>query len=127
MSNVPNPDINTVNRYKDLAIAELRLRKANERGDISEIAKCQDILNKQLSLLNLNHFENNTKTKEDLLLEKKINMIEFEKPAECEDLKKYLDMVGFEKIILTIFVFFKMLSLEQKHIPIFQGLRCKYG
>ena len=97
MSNVPNPDINTVNRYKDLAIAELRLRKANERGDISEIAKCQDILNKQLNLLNLNHFENNTKTKEDLLLEKKINMIEFEKPAECEDLKKYLDMVGFEK------------------------------
>ena len=56
MSNVPNPDINTINRYKDLAIAELRLRKANERGDISEIAKCQDILNKQLSLLNLNHF-----------------------------------------------------------------------
>ena len=97
ISNVPNPDTNTINRYKDLAIAELRLRKANEHGDIAEIAKCQDILNKQLALLKLNNFEVNTKSKEDMLLEKKINMIEFEKPAECEDLKKYLDMVGFEK------------------------------
>lgn len=97
MANVPDPDANTINRYKDLAIAELRLRKANEHGDVPEIAKCQDILNKQLALLKLNNFEVKTKSEEDRLIEKKINMIEFIKPAECEDLKKYLDMVGFEK------------------------------
>ena len=30
-------------------------------------------------------------------IENNIAMIEFSKPAECEDLKKYLDMVGYDK------------------------------
>ena len=90
-------DTNLTNRYRDLAKCELRLRRANESGDGGEISKAQDALNKQLALLKLNEFASNQKTDEQKAFEKKAVMIEYTKPAECEDLKKYLDMVGYEK------------------------------
>lgn len=90
-------DANLENRYRDLSKCEFRLRKANELGDGAEISKAQDSLNKQLALLKLNEFRSNNKTDEQLAFEKRVAMIEYSKPAECEDLKKYLDMVGFEK------------------------------
>ena len=90
-------DTNLMNRYRDLCKCELRLRKANENGDGAEISKAQDALNKQLALLKLNDFQSRNISDEQKAFEKKVAMIEYSKPAECEDLQKYLDMVGYEK------------------------------
>lgn len=90
-------DVNTENRYRDLCRCELQLRRANESGDANDISKAQDRLNKQLALLGMNDFKSNIKSEEQLAFEKRVAMIEFSKPAECEDLKKYLDMVGYDK------------------------------
>ena len=90
-------DVNTENRYRDLCRCELQLRRANESNDANDISKAQDRLNKQLALLGLNDFKSNIKSEEQLAFEKRVAMIEFSKPAECEDLKKYLDMVGYDK------------------------------
>jgi hypothetical protein len=90
-------DTNLMNRYRDLCKCELRLRKANESGDGAEISKAQDALNKQLALLKLNDFQSKNISDEQKAFEKKVAMIEYSKPAECEDLQKYLDMVGYEK------------------------------
>lgn len=90
-------DANLIRRYRDLAKAELRKRKADESGDIQEIKNAQNILNNQLSLLKLNEFKSHNKTDEQLAFEKRVAMIEYTKPSECEDLKAYLDMVGYEK------------------------------
>lgn len=90
-------DANLIRRYRDLAKAELRKRKADESGDIQEVKNAQNILNNQLSLLKLNEFKSHNKTDEQLSFEKRVAMIEYTKPSECEDLKVYLDMVGYEK------------------------------
>lgn len=90
-------DANLIRRYRDLAKAELRKRKADESGDIQGIKNAQNILNNQLSLLKLNEFKSHNKTDEQLAFEKRVAMIEYTKPSECEDLKVYLDMVGYEK------------------------------
>lgn len=94
---LPEMDANTENRYRDLCRCELQLRRANESGDANDISKAQDRLNKQLALLGMNDFKSNIKSEEQLAFEKRVAMIEFSKPAECEDLKKYLDMVGYDK------------------------------
>ena len=90
-------DANLINRYRDLAKCEWRLRRANEKGDGGEISKAQDSLNKQLALLGLNNFKKDYESEEKRAFEKRIALIENYKPAECEDLQKYLDMVGYEK------------------------------
>ena len=94
---LPEMDVNTENRYRDLCRCELQLRRANESNDANDISKAQDRLNKQLALLGMNDFKSNIKSEEQLAFEKRVAMIEFSKPAECEDLKKYLDMVGYDK------------------------------
>ena len=47
--------------------------------------------------MKLNEFKSHNKTDEQLAFEKRVAMIEYTKPSECEDLKVYLDMVGYEK------------------------------
>lgn len=91
-------DLNVQNRYRDLAKAEWRLRKANENGDISEIKSAQDILNKQLALLNLNDFKTNDTDERRLFIDRIAWMIEETEPAEEEDQSKYTDIAGYEKI-----------------------------
>ena len=90
-------DTNLEKRYRDLAKCELRLRKANESGDGSEISKAQDSLNKQLALLKMNEFQSNKQSAAEKHIERLAWMIENERPAECEDLNKYRDISGFEK------------------------------
>lgn len=90
-------DANTEKRFRDLCRCELRLRKANEAGDGGEISKAQDSLNKQLSLLSLDNFKKQYISEEKRFCEKRIALIEHTKPAECEDLQKYIDMVGYER------------------------------
>ena len=88
-------DANLVNRYRDLAKAEWRKRKADESGEIQEIKNAQDILNKQLSLLKLNEFKNNKQSETEKFIERMAWTIENTKPAECEDLEKYKDFSNF--------------------------------
>lgn len=95
--NLEEPDENYEERIRDLCKCELRLRRANEFGDGAEISKAQDSLNKQLAMLKMNEFQSNFKSEEQRFFEKKIAMIEHYRPAECEDLTKFLDKVGYEK------------------------------
>lgn len=89
-------------RYRDLCKAELRKRKADESGDISEITKAEDSIRKNLALLKLDKFENGAVSDEDKRIEHLIWKIENEKPCECEDLNKYKDFSGFGKTMEDI-------------------------
>lgn len=90
-------DVNLEKRYRDLAKAEFRKRKADESGDIQEIAKAQDNLKKILDMLKLSDFQNNNnKSEEEKHIERLIWNIENTKPAECEDLEKYKDFSNFD-------------------------------
>lgn len=91
------PDENYEERIRDLCRCELRLRKANEARDGSEISKAQDSLNKQLSMLKMNEFQSRMVSDEKRAFEHKISIIENYRPAECEELEDYLDKVGYEK------------------------------
>ena len=90
-------DVNLEKRYRDLAKCELRLRRANESADGGEIGKAQESLNKQLALLKMNDFQSNIKSEEQRFIEKRIAYLEHSGPAECEDLTRFLDKVGYEK------------------------------
>lgn len=81
-------------RYRDLCKAELRKRKADESGDITEITKAQDSIRKNLELLKLDKFQSNTKTEVEKTLEYQIAMMEKYKPAELEDISQYEDFCG---------------------------------
>ena len=82
-------------RYRDLCKSELRKRKADESGDIQEIAKAEDSLRKNLALLKLDKFSDNKKSDIEKYIERMAWMIENTKPAECRDLDKYKDFSNF--------------------------------
>lgn len=91
-------DANLIRRYRDLCKAELRKRKADESGDIQEIAKAQDNLKKMLDMLNLSDFKKGEADERKQFIDKIAWMIEETEPAEEEDEEKYRDIVGYEKI-----------------------------
>ena len=91
-------DANLIRRYRDLAKAELRKRKADESGDIQEIAKAQDNLKKMLDMLNLSDFKKNDSDERKQFIDRIAWMIEETEPAEEEDESKYKDIAGYEKI-----------------------------
>ena len=78
--------------------AEWHKRKADESGNIGEITKAQDSLNKQLALLGLNHFKKVETDERKLFIDRIAWMIEETEPAEEEDESKYRDVAGFERI-----------------------------
>lgn len=89
-------DANLTNRYRDLCKAEYRKRKADESGDVQEIARAQENLIKLLNLLKLNEF--NRETDERLkFIDRLAWMIEETEPAEEEDEQKYKDIAGYEE------------------------------
>lgn len=104
--NLLEMDANLIRRYRDLAKAELRKRKADESGDMGEIIKAQDSLNKQLALLKLNNFKDNKQSDTEKFIERMAWNIENTKPAECEDTQKYKDFSNFginwEDIMRTV-------------------------
>ena len=81
-------DANLIRRYRDLAKAELRKRKADESGDIQEIAKAQDSLKKMLDMLNLSDFKKNESDERKQFIDRIAWMIEETEPAEEEDESK---------------------------------------
>lgn len=99
-------DANLIRRYRDLCKAELRKRKADESGDIQEIAKAQDNLKKMLDMLKLSDFKDNKQSDIEKFIERMSWNIENTKPAECEDTQKYKDFSNFginwEDIMRTV-------------------------
>lgn len=91
-------DANLIRRYRDLVKAELRKRKADEDGDIQEIAKAQDNLKKMLDMLNLSNFKKGEIDERRQFIDRIAWMIEETEPAEEEDESKYRDVAGYEKI-----------------------------
>lgn len=91
-------DANLIRRYRDLCKAELRKRKADESGDIQEIAKAQDSLKKMLDMLNLSDFKKGEADERKQFIDRIAWMIEETEPAEEEDEEKYKDIAGYEKI-----------------------------
>lgn len=96
--NILEMDTNLIRRYRDLAKAELRKREADESGDIQEIAKAQDNLKKMLDMLGLSDFKKKEIDERKLFIDRIAWMIEETEPAEEEDLEKYRDIAGYEKI-----------------------------
>ena len=96
--NLLETDANLIRRYRDLAKAELRKRKADESGDIQEIAKAQDNLKKMLDMLNLSDFKKGEVDERKQFIDRIAWMIEETEPAEEEDESKYRDIAGYEKI-----------------------------
>lgn len=91
-------DANQIRRYRDLAKAELRKRKADESGDIQEIAKAQDNLKKMLDMLNLSDFKKNDVDERKQFVDRIAWMMEETEPAEEEDESKYRDIAGYEAL-----------------------------
>ena len=91
-------DANLIRRYRDLSKAELRKRKADESGDIQEIAKAQDNLKKMLDMLNLSDFKKNDIDERKQFVDRIAWMIEETEPAEEEDESKYRDIAGYEDL-----------------------------
>lgn len=98
----PDMDTNLENRYRDLCKAEWFKRKADESGDVQAIARAQENLKKMLEMLKLTNFRDSNISNEQRAFEKKIAMLEQFEPAECEDLKEYLDIVGYERDKATL-------------------------
>jgi len=96
--NLLEMDANLIRRYRDLAKAELRKRKADESGDIQEIAKAQDNLKKMLDMLNLSDFKKNESDERKQFIDRIAWMIEETEPAEEEDESKYRDIAGYEEL-----------------------------
>ena len=96
--NLLEMDANLIRRYRDLAKAELRKRKADESGDIQEIAKAQDNLKKMLDMLNLSDFKKGEVDERKQFVDRIAWMMEETEPAEEEDESKYRDIAGYEKI-----------------------------
>lgn len=97
-----NMDASMTMRYRDLCKAELMKRRADEGGDVGEIAKAQDNLKKMLAMLKLDDFQSAERSEMEKHIERICWTIENTKPAECEDLEKYRDFSGFEKHWATI-------------------------
>lgn len=99
-------DTNLILRYRDLAKAEFRKRKADESGDMNEIKNAQSVLNNQLTLLKLNNFKDNKQSDTEKFIERMAWNIENTKPSECEDTKIYKDYSNFgvkwEDILRTV-------------------------
>lgn len=91
-------DANLIRRYRDLAKAELRKRKADESGDIQEIAKAQDNLKKMLDMLNLSDFKKGEVDERKQFVDRIAWMIEETEPAEEEDESEYRDIAGYEEL-----------------------------
>ena len=78
-------------RYRDLCKLELEQYKSGVNKDT------QSQIKTLMSLLKLDDFKSNQKSDAERAFEKRIAWVEYTKPSECEDLTRFVDMVGYEK------------------------------
>jgi hypothetical protein len=104
-------------RYRDVAKGELRLRKANESGDVGEIDKAQKNLKSLLDMLGLNDYGKKDTDERKQFIDRLAWMIEETEPAEEEDEKKYRDIAGFEKAFNNIMRSMRNLNSKVRVYP----------
>ena len=104
-------------RYRDVAKGELRLRKANESGDVGEIDKAQKNLKSLLDMLGLNDYGRKDTDERKQFIDRLAWMIEETEPAEEEDEKKYRDVAGFEKAFDNIMRSMRNLNSKVRVYP----------
>lgn len=104
-------------RYRDVAKGELRLRKANESGDVGEIDKAQKNLKSLLDMLGLNDYGKKDTDERKQFIDRLAWMIEETEPAEEEDEKKYRDIAGFEKAFNNIMRSMRNLNSKVRIYP----------
>lgn len=114
---VDNLDYSLELRYRDIAKGELRLRKANESGDVGEIDKAQKNLKSLLDMLGLNDYGRKDTDERKQFIDRLAWMIEETEPAEEEDEKKYRDIAGFEKAFDNIMRSMKNLNNKVRVYP----------
>lgn len=92
-ADIPDMDVGMMLRYRDLCKAELRKFKGDdEKGQTTK--EITDLM----KLLKIADFANAAdKSDSRIAFEKVTAMIETSKPAECEDLQKFIDLCGYEK------------------------------
>lgn len=88
-------------QFRNLCKAEWQKIKADESGDINEIAKAQKLLDNLYSQLKLDDFVVE-KSDVDRFIDRLIWRIEETEPAEIEDETKYQDVAGHEKTYNSI-------------------------
>lgn len=116
-SEILEMDANLANRYRDLCMAEYSKRKAQESGDIADIAKAQSNLSNILKLLKLDDFKPKNIDPREKFIDRLIFMIEEDEPAELEDREKYRDIAGFEKSFSEIMRSMKNLIAGTREYP----------
>lgn len=114
---VDNLDYSLELRYRDVAKSELRLRKANESGDVGEIDKAQKNLKSLLDMLGLNDYGRKDTDERKQFIDRLAWMIEETEPAEEEDEKKYRDIAGFEKAFDNIMRSMRNLNSKVRVYP----------
>ena len=77
--------------YRDICKLELEQYKNGVNKDT------QSQIKTLMSLLKLDDFKSNQKSDAERAFEKRIAWVEYTKPSECEDLTRFVDMVGYEK------------------------------
>lgn len=114
---IDNLDYSLELRYRDVAKGELRLRKANESGDVGEIDKAQKNLKSLLDMLGLNDYGRKDTDERKQFIDRLAWMIEETEPAEEEDEKKYRDIAGFEKAFDNIMRSMRNLNSKVRVYP----------
>lgn len=104
-------------RYRDVAKGEVRLRKANESGDVAEIDKAQKNLKALLEMLGLNDYSKKETDERRLFIDRLAWAIEETEPCEEEDEEKYRDIAGYEKSFENIMRSMRNLSEKVKTYP----------
>ena len=87
---IDDMSVGMILRYRDLCKLELKKFEGNEKGVTDEILKL-------MKLLKIDNFQETLKSNSQIAYEKAIAMIEYTKPAEYEDLRKYADLCQYEK------------------------------
>ena len=77
--------------YRDLCRAHLEQFKGGPNKDVFQQIKTL------MGMLKIDNFKSNVKTDAEKAFERRVAITEYTRPAECEELKDFLDKVGYEK------------------------------
>lgn len=113
---IVNIDTAQTMRYRDLCKAELRKHK----GDVGK-ETTEEIL-KLMKLLKLDNFQENKQSDTEKFIDRWAWRIENEEPAECEDLNKYKDYAGNEKMWADILRVVRNAISGSKEYPTIESL-----
>lgn len=103
-------------QYRNLCKAEWQKMKADEGGDIGEIAKAQKQVDSLLATLKLDDFTVD-KTDTEKFIDRLIWRIEETEPAELEDRDKYVDITGYEAMYNSIMRSMKNMIAGSREYP----------